>query len=354
MNRWFPRHAQEALFGVAAALGAIGAVGCSPTSGVQPGPPVLTEMIILQAGPAGTMATTILPTTPTCTPVGGVVDGTPCNPAGDPDAGVPADALCQAVDTVTWCTCGGSDPMTPTWSCPSSFAATTGVIAIFDRLLDTAPFDAVDGGPATNVASLSGVGIPMMDLPTDYASNGSTTGLIFPLLGKFVVGNFRVDGPSLLMSPSTAFPSGATLTVGLNKLTVRSKAGQPFVSAGPLLDGIISFKTAPFTVAGITTPPGVDGGTEVAPDMTPATITFTNFVSVADVMSHITVTAGATAVPVPVDIASSDNLNVTITPKTTWPASSTITITVDQTTPDVNGEALSAAVPPAMFTTSAS
>jgi hypothetical protein len=351
MNRWFPRHAQEALFGVAAALGAMGAVGCSPTPSVQAGPPVLTEMIITQPGPMGsTLATTIDSATPDCTPVGGTVEGTPCNPAAMP---IP-DKLCRAVATTDWCSCNASDPMDPTagtWACPT-FGPTIGVIAIFDRLLSTAPFDAADGGPATTVATLANGTAPSAELPADYASNGSTTGLIFPLLGHFVVGNFRVDGPSLLMAPATAYPSGATLTVALNKNNVTSKAGEPFTSAGPILDGVISFKTTPFAASITTPPPAGDGGPDAAPDMTPATVSFTNFISVADVMSHITVTAGGTAVPV--DIASADNWNVTITPKTTWPPSSTITITVDQTTPDVNGETLSAAVPPATFTTSAS
>jgi hypothetical protein len=196
MNRWFPRHAQEALFGVAAAFGALGAVGCSPSNGVQPGPPVLTEMIILQAGAMGPTPTTILPTTPDCTPASGGVDGTTCNPVADADAGTSADTLCRAAATNDWCSCIAPDPMEPTvgaWSC-QPFAAVMGVIAIFDRLLKTAPFDGADGGASPDVASLTiGAAATPAPLLTDYSATGSTTGLIFQLF-KGANGNFRVDG----------------------------------------------------------------------------------------------------------------------------------------------------------------
>ena len=80
-----------------------------------------------------------------------------------------------------------------------------------------------------------------------------------------------------------------------------------------------------------------------APDMTPATVIFTNTVDPTELAKHLTITA-VPPVPVPVDIASMDGLTVTITPKTTWPASSTIEITLDATTPDVVGDTLGAAV----------
>ena len=50
-----------------------------------------------------------------------------------------------------------------------------------------------------------------------------------------------------------------------------------------------------------------------------------------------------------------DGLNVTIAPKmgATWPASSTITITIDATATDAVGDVLAAPVAPASFTTSA-
>jgi hypothetical protein len=87
-----------------------------------------------------------------------------------------------------------------------------------------------------------------------------------------------------------------------------------------------------------------------APDMTPATITFNNTVDPTAVEAHVTITPATVAV----DFASMDGLTVTITPKkgTTWPPSSTITITVDATTPDVVLDTLGAATS-ASFHTSA-
>lgn len=348
MNRWFPS------FGGAAVLGALALAGCTPNNSVKAGAPVLTQMIIVQPGGK---ATTILPSTGECGPgSSGTTDGGDAD-GGDADGGAsdagatgvttgaacaPAtDVLCQQKATADWCSCvaDGMDPTMGTWSC-APFAATAGVIAVFDRLLSTAPFDAVDGGATAAVVTTP----PFVG---DYASNGSTTGLIIPLFSQYLFGNFRFAGPSIFLVADPELPSGTKVTVTLNKSTVTAKDGTTsFTGEGLLQDGSISFNTAPFA-ANIATPPPAptpDGGPAPTPDgaslpdNTPVTVTFTNFVSVDDVKSHISVTAGGAAVPV--DIASSDNVNVTITPTATWPASSTITITVDKDTADLLGEKL--------------
>ena len=58
------------------------------------------------------------------------------------DADVPPDGLCKQASANNWCTCV-ADAMAPNmgaWNC-DPFANVTAVIAVFDRLLDTAPFE---------------------------------------------------------------------------------------------------------------------------------------------------------------------------------------------------------------------
>jgi hypothetical protein len=87
--------------------------------------------------------------------------------------------------------------------------------------------------------------------------------------------------------------------------------------------------------------------------MTAATVTFNNIVcpKLADgtfdkteISKDITVTA-VPAIPTAVtfDFACVDGSNVSVTPHTTWPASSVITISVDATAADILGDTLGAA-----------
>jgi hypothetical protein len=84
------------------------------------------------------------------------------------------------------------------------------------------------------------------------------------------------------------------------------------------------------------------------PDMTPATVTFNNFINVATLATHVTASNGVN--PIAVDLASMDNLTVTVTPKTDWPENATITISADAMTPDAVGDVLD---PSGTLTTSA-
>jgi len=103
----------------------------------------------------------------------------------------------------------------------------------------------------------------------------------------------------------------------------------------------------PAADAGVCTPPP----STALPDMTAATVTFNNPVDPKVIASHITITATPAAV-VTFTATSMDGLNVSVIPDANWPASSTITITVDATAPDLVGDTLGAAVS-GSFTTSA-
>ena len=382
MNRPFPRFE---VLGLTAALTLAGA--CTPNTSVKPGAPVLIELSIVENG--GASITTVTPTTllfPGPTPEGG-----PCDPV--------KYAVCESVTTTNLCRCvpnpqptapmdaGASDAATPdaasatpdagksdggaaasdsgtrtdassdaapamltgTWSC--TFAPTSSILYVFDRVLDTEFLG--DGGGASGLAAISSnpAAPTMVTLNGDYAPNGSPNEVIFPMLGD------RSDGPSLFFTGVPALPAGTAVTVALDKTKVLAKDGRtPFTGTNLLVDGTITFATQAFTalLAGPPTPNGADGGTpEALPDMTPATVTFTNIVDPTALAGHITVTV-APAVPLPVDVASMDGLNFTIAPKAgaTWPASADITIAIDATVTDVVGDVL-APVAPVPFKTSA-
>src|SRR4051812_2814186 len=395
MNRPFPRFE---VLGLTAALALVGA--CTPNTSVKPGAPELIELSIVENG--GASITTVTPETKLCP--GTPAEGGACDPV--------ICAVCEAAPPVCGCVAnpappppppvtdaGGSDAATPdaaaansdgatsdaatsdagrpdggaasdassdaapailtgTWSC--TFAATSAVLYVFDRVLDTQFLG--DGGGAPGLASISSnpATPTTVTLNGDYASNGTIPNIIF----NNVLGDFRADGPSLLFTGVPALPAGSAVTVSLDKTKVQAKDGRtPFTGTGLLKDGMISFTTQAFTASPIATPAPPTAAPDAAadaaapnplPDMTPATVSFTNLVDPTALATHVTVTA-VPAVPVPVDVASMDGLNFTIAPKagSTWPASSTITITIDATTTDAVGDVLAAPVDPVSFTTSA-
>src|SRR5579863_2923198 len=351
MNRPFPRFE---VLGLTAALALAGP--CTPNNSVKPGAPVLIELSIVENG--GKTITTVTPTTKKCSTTPS--EGGPCDAV--------ADAICQSVTTGNFCRCvanptppppappvdaSASDAATPdaaaatsdagkpdagaatsdaaattdassdaapaastgTWSC--SFAPTSTVLYVFDRLLDTEFLG--DGGGALGLATFSSVPTPSTPvvLNGDYASNGTQNEVIFT---KYL-GDFRADGPSILFNAVPALPAGATVTVTLDKTKVKAKDGQtPFTATNLLVDGAISFATQSF-VGTLTGPPvGAQVGdaaapTTVPPDMTAATAVFTNTVDPAALASHITITAsppppGGSPTIMP-DVASMDGLNVT-------------------------------------------
>lgn len=349
MKRPFPR------FEVLGLTVALVGVACTPSNSVQPGAPVLMEMEVVENG--GYNITTVTAMTSGCPT--GTMDGVAC---------ASADPACQQLTTNILCHCvaGATPTTTPAdagasdagasdaapkfdgaWSC--SFAPTATVLYVFDRLLYTPPLDPGDSGTVPNLSMNTFDPQPAtpVALLGDYAANGSPNEVVFPLLG-----DFRSDGPSILFAAAPTLPSGNTVTVTLDKTKVLAKDGRtPFTGTGPLIDGTLKFVTTKFiaTPAG---PPPPMGAADAAPmlplpDMTPATVVFSNLVDPATIGTHITVGAvptgsptGTLATPVAVDVASMDGINVTITPKTTWPASSDITITVDAATADLVGDTL--------------
>src|SRR5262249_20100450 len=156
--------------------------------------------------------------------------------------------------------------------------------------------------------------------------------VIFPLLG-----DLRVDGPSLLVSGTPALPAavpdGTTITMNLDGTKVLAKDGKTTFDGSALFKGGFTFKVAPFgaSFTAMPTPPAGDPDagpppTDVAPDMTPVVATFTNLVDPDATKALITVSAmpkaGGASAAVDADISSGDGLNFKIVPKANWPASS--------------------------------
>jgi hypothetical protein len=402
MKRQFPRIERRALLGLAAALTTLGAA-CSPNNNVKPGAPVLTEVEIIEnygtASPAVTSIPSGVAECPTATTDGGADGAIDGGPAASINGGMcePSVTICRQTSASNWCRCvansqpsppapspcmdagsattadastdaGAPDaPATPggTWNC-APFSPNSVALFVFDRLLDTVPLDPGDAGAVTNAAMSMIVPKPRMSVAVtaDYASNGSPNEIIFPLLG-----DLRVDGPSLLFAGQPELPANSTLTITLDGTKVRAKDTTPFTGSGFFAGGTLTYTTRSFGASlstPPTTPPAADAGactpppTTVTPGKTPATVTFDNLVDPTVIAGHVTITAvslssGASST-VAVSATSMDGLNVSIAPamKANWPESSTITITIDATAPDLVGDTLGAAVPaPGVFTTSA-
>ena len=256
MKRSFPPPARHALLVFALCCGA----ACTPNQGVKAGAPELIEFTIVQAGG---MATTVKPDTPDC--MSGIASGAACLPmgggAGDGGVGLPADSLCRDATAPNWCTCvaDADDGTMGIWSC-EPFANVMAVIAVFDRLLDTAPFETGDAAGLTDVVTADTT--PATDLLTDYSATGARDGFIFNIFGSGVLRQLPRDGPSLYSAPQPEFPSGATVTISLDAQKVRAKDGTtPFTGDGLLQAGQLVFTMAPFS-ASVTAPadPAMDPG----------------------------------------------------------------------------------------------
>jgi hypothetical protein len=339
MNRSFPSTTREASRAGLVGVLICGAAACTPNQNVKPGAPELVEFTIVQAGPS---ATTIKPDTPDC--AAGVVTGSACLPMGRMadaadggmfDANVPPDTLCRQASADNWCTCmpDGMNPNQGTWGC-EPFTNVLAVIAVFDRLLDTAPLDPGDAAGLTTILTTSATaGSPPVDLVTDYSSTGDPNGLIFNVFGPFF-GNFRANGPSLFGAPQPEFPSGATVMVSIQGDKVRAKDGTtPFTGSGQLLGGTLVFTMAPFA-ATLAKPDAM------AMDPNAATLMFTNL---ADPTGHITATSNGA--PIMIDTTTNDGATYAVTPMGggPWPAGATIVITLDASTQNLLGQTIAAA-----------
>jgi hypothetical protein len=352
MHRQSSRPAGGTFLGPAAAAIAL-ATSCTPNQGVKPGAPVLAEVVIIENGMT---ASAIHAGATDCDAA--LTAGSACDPVNDTSCHVPSGN--------NWCRC---DAMSSMWKC-DPFSPISTVDFVFDRVLDSTPLDPGDAG-----GGISGISTSMfapaaastIATSVDYVANGSPKEVIFPLLG-----DLRTDGPNLLVTPSptlpAAVPGGTAVTIGLDKTKVLAKDGKtPFASPAPFADGSFTFMVASFsaTFTSQPTPPTDDAGTmgtEVPPDMTPVVVAFNNLVDQTLIPNHITATsvpAGSTTTTpatVPVSVTTMDGLSYSIVPNNNnnWPASSTITVTVDATAADLAGDQLGASVPaPAKFTTSA-
>jgi hypothetical protein len=266
--------------------------------------------------------------------------------AAGADAGAPADAATDAAPA--------PDGL---WNC-DPFSPTAQTLFTFDRVIDTRPFDA-DAGASVAATVTAGTPAALVISTTDYTPNGSPHELIFPLFG-----DFRTDGPSLLVSAAPALPANSTATVKLIPTVIRAKDGKTsFTDNGNFAGGMLTFTTAPFSAA--VTPPAppplpADAGacatpnTDVALDA-PATITFNSPVDPTALMAAVTVTAtvGTTSTTVPVTLTSMDGLKVVVAPMDKWPANADITISVAPTAADLAGDLLGAPVTSDKFHTGA-
>jgi hypothetical protein len=326
MKRSLPPPAREALCALAGVL--LFAAACEPDNDVQPGAPELVKFVIIEGG---TTPTTITPDTPEC--ASGIVGGEACLPMGMAGSDVPPDGLCRQASAMNWCRCN-ADPMDDTmgtWACPP-FNAVTAVIAVFDRLLDTKPFDDAGAGP------LDDAFITQPAVMTDYSATGDPMGLIFNLYGPFF-GNFRGDGPSLLAVPQPIFSSGSTVTLMLNGDKVRAKDGHtPFNGMGLLTGGLLVFTMSPFSAAVV--PPDVMGA-----DPTTVIVAFTNLVDpeTIDTHIHVTVNGVATAI-VATQMDAGATFGVTPAMGDAWPAGATVVVSVDGAVTNLLGQPVAAAV----------
>jgi hypothetical protein len=323
----------------------MGAAACTPNQGVKPGAPELIEFTIVQGG---TTPTTVRPDTPDCRT--GIVSGDACFPSGRMadaadggtlDADAPPDGLCRLASATTnnWCTCvaDGMDQNVGTWNC-DPFANVTAVIAVFDRLLDTVPFDP-GTAPSGGVMTTSATGVPpTVDILADYSATGNPNGLVFNLFGPAYFGNFRADGPSLFGVPQPEFPSGATVMVSLQADKVHAKDGKtPYAGSGQLLGGTLVFTMAPFSA--VLSPPDT-----TAMSMDPVTVTIALTNMAANPQAHVTATANGA--PIAVMVGGDDgSSNFPVTPAAggAWPAGATIVVTLDATTTNLLGQTIAAA-----------
>jgi hypothetical protein len=339
MKRSFPPPAREALCALVGVI--VCGAACEPNNDVAPGPPVLKEFTIV----AGGSPTTVTADTPDCP--AGIVGTEACLPMGEMATMTPPDGLCRQASAMNWCNCIPDDAdmtgMTGNWDC-SPFANVSAVIAVFDRLLDTAPLDPGDASGLTDVVTtMAGTGAPVITLLTDYSSTGAADGLIFNVFGPFFFGNFRGNGPSLFSAPQPEFPSGTTVTVSLQADKVRAKDGTtPFTGNGLLQGGTLVFTTATFSAVVLPATPMMPA-TADTPEMpaTDAMVAFTNFV---DPTGHVTATVNGAATPIVVE-AIDGGATFTVKPMGggAWPAGATIVITVDAATTNLLDQPIDAA-----------
>jgi hypothetical protein len=244
MKRLFPRAVPETVITL------LFVVACAPSSPVKPGAPVLTTLTIV--APNGSSATRYDVTAATTNCPAGYADGMNCDPT---------TPVCE-LGSNTVCHCDAKGMCDPTvvpdaavtdGTLHCTYPPLSFVVATFDRLLDTTPFQATS---TTSVATLTSMpAVAGASLAANYTSTGSTTGLIFTNFAALTGGAFpNITGPTIALTGSPAIPSSATVTVTLDMATVHAKdQNTPYTGTGLLQNGTIAFQTTAFT-ASITPP----------------------------------------------------------------------------------------------------
>ncbi len=302
MKRFFPRALPEAV-ALSSLLGlfALAGTSCAPDQGVQPGAPVLSTLSLIE--PSGNRVD-ITADTKACTgfvatvpdggsdaatgdaqasagdagvgdagaseagaPEAGASDASPSE-AGSPPAATavkegddcdPAtDGVCTSDGVLCNCvakdmcdpTIDGANPTTKgTLNC--TYAPMSKVLAVFDRLLDTAPFTDGNGDP-TGAPTAKVIADPLpgtvFTIVGTYNSSGSAKTIFAPLFGANL-------GPAVTMNGAPGFPTVSKITATLDGTVVMAKDGKtPFAGMGGLADGKVSFKTTAFSLDSITVP----------------------------------------------------------------------------------------------------
>jgi len=200
------------------------------------------------------------------------------------------------------------------------------VTALFDRLLDPSGLIVfADGGPdvGADLATVTATPGPTPPWTSIYSANGGDVGLYFP------------RGPSLVVTPSPTFPSGATIVVTLDKSKLHSRKGEMVTGAGDLAAATLTFRTLPFDAA-VASP---------ADAMSPVLVTFSN-VPADTASASITMLSNGAAFT-DFDIGpdpSKDPRMLDLTPKTAWPAGAAMQVDIAATAADALGAHLAGAV----------
>ena len=209
----------------------------------NPGAPVLTSLTIVDAERARHASTSR-------------ADTADVRRAAPPKARTATrpPAVCE-LDANVVCTCAAKDMCDPTIKADAAatggtlnctFAPMSTVLATFDRLLDTTPFEAEDARSPRSRRDADDARRRRPPTTRRPARRRGSSSRISSALA-----NGSAASPS---RGDPALPTGATVTFALDKANVLAKDGKtPFTGNDLLADGIIAFKTAAFA-ASITVP----------------------------------------------------------------------------------------------------
>jgi hypothetical protein len=243
------------------------------------------------------------------------------------------------------------------------------IAAVFDRLLEPSKLvelgDAGLGSKVNVMTVATNIGTAP-EIEVGYTPNGSKDSLVFapgPNGPPFNTGS--QPGPNIIALLTPTLPSGAQVTVTLNKENITSKAGESFVVAqadgSPVTAETLQFATEPLAVSFMPSVDADGGATcatvEASGDNAALTITFNNLVATDtatvpakdDILKHISLKAmDASGAALPAEsiaaAASTDAMGtglasqVVLSPPSSpagWPVGATLTVTVDATAQDV-------------------